>query len=186
MILSAADVVRASGCQREMMSSKKTGIAILSIMGLLWCLVGAITLPHTWRMTVIAGALIVYAALLYANASRPSALTKLDGETFALAVAFEVIGIAAAAGFLLASHQPTYILAAIAVVVGLHFIGMWLATDNKAYLGIAAAMCGVGLASVFLPSPARMQVAGLGSAIVLWVGAAQGINAPAPTVQGTK
>lgn len=155
------------------MNSKKTGIAISSIMGFFWCIIGSITLTHTCRVATIAGAFVATGALLYANVSQSSALTKFNRNIFVLAMAFEIIGIAGAVWLLIAFREPTFIWSAVASIVGLHFIGLWLATDDRTYLGITIAMCGTGLVSALLPFPARMQVAGLASAMVLWLGAAQ-------------
>ena len=170
------------------MSNQKTGVAILSVMGFVWCTAGAILLPPPWRAAATVGASIICGALLYANASGPAVLARLDRRIFALAAAFEIVGIFIAIRFLVISHQATFIPAAIAAIVGLHFVGMWLASDNRTYLGIAAAMCGAGLASVFLSPPARMQVAALASGITLWAGAARGIwkRSAAASENGTR
>jgi hypothetical protein len=161
--------------------SEKTGMAISSIMGFFWCLAGALALPQAGRVGAMAAAFLVSGALLYANASRPTAASKFNRKIFSVAVAFEVVGIAAAVWLLTRSHEPTLIVPVIAVIVGLHFIGMWLATDNRTYLGIAVAMSVAGLGSTLLPFPARMQVAALASAIILWAGAAQRLNKRSPT-----
>ena len=158
------------------MGSKKTGIAILSTMGFLWCLIGAVAFPYAWRMVVALFAFLILVALLYATARKTSAPTKLDGKIFGMSLAFEIGGIIAAVWLLNSFHEPTFILPAITVIVGLHFIGMWFATDNVTYIQIAIAMCGVGPVSAILPFPIRMQVAGLSSAVILWAGAAVGLS----------
>jgi hypothetical protein len=65
---------------------------------------------------------------------------------------------------------------AVGVIVGLHFIGLWMATGSRRFLGIAAAMCAVSVFSASLPVAyayldLRVAVCGFGNAIVLWIGA---------------
>lgn len=72
-----------------------------------------------------------------------------------------------------------YLVPTIGIIVGLHFIGLWRASGETAFLGIAAAMCAVSTAAMVLPDGPvgslnpRALFASYGSALVLWVTAAR-------------
>jgi hypothetical protein len=154
------------------MPGQKRGVIILSVMGCVWCVATAFTLPSAMRSVTIAAALLVTGLLLLAIRSRAFATPgKFDRKIFRLSVVFETIVIFAAIFLLNYFHAAPFILSAIAIIVGLHFIGMWRATDKRMYLGIAAAMCLAGLVAAGLPPPLRFQVSGFGSALSLWIGA---------------
>jgi hypothetical protein len=64
---------------------------------------------------------------------------------------------------------------AIGFIVGLHFLGLWKATDLSLFVWTAAAMCVISVLAALLPAGAqdsgfdrRRVVAGMGCAIVLW------------------
>jgi hypothetical protein len=67
------------------------------------------------------------------------------------------------------------LLPAIGLIVGLHFLGLWKATDLRVFLWTALAMCLVCGVAAFLPGATengnidvRRVVTGLGTALVLW------------------
>ena len=125
------------------------------------------TLLGPERAIVLFGAFITSAILLFANWRRVPTKGRFDHRIFGLAVAFEAVAIVIAINILIRTHQPTFILPAVAAIVGLHFIGMWKATDRPMYLVLCAALCGMGIISAIVSPPARMQLTGFGSGIAL-------------------
>ena len=119
----------------------------------------------------MAAALLMFGLPILRARKRTFPRGKLDRKIFWLSVGFEIVAIIAAGYLLTAAHAPSYILAAIAIIVGLHFIGMWLATGRRDYLAVCAAMCALGVAAFFLTPPLRMLLPGFGSALTLWTAA---------------
>jgi hypothetical protein len=144
--------------------------------GCAWGIVGAMGLPEPWRTSTaclgvgISAALIV--ALVKSRAAQKSQTFR--GSIYAASVAFEAIAIFAAVSLLRRFALPQFIVPAVGIIVGFHFIGLWKATDLSKFLWIAVAMCAVCAFSLLLPGGedfgigARQAVAGLGCAVVLW------------------
>lgn len=122
-------------------------------------------------MAIVAALLVTGLLLLAIGRGAFATPGKFDTKIFRLSVVFETVAIFAAIFLLNYFHAATFILSAIAIIVGLHFVGMWRATDKRMHLEIAAAMCLAGVAAAGLPPPLRYQVAGFGSAFSLWIGA---------------
>jgi len=102
------------------------------------------------------------------TAVMPAQLHKLDGRIFFFSVLFEVVAIFCCLWLLIKLGRSGYIFAAIAVIVGLHFIGMWKASGRKDCLWLAAILCMSGIAATLLPFPVRNQILGLGVSAALW------------------
>ena len=80
---------------------------------------------------------------------------------------------------------PHLLMPAIGFIVGLHFLGLWKATDLQVFLWTAVAMCLVcGIAAFFPGATAtgnvdlRRAVTGLGCAVVLWGASASSLIRP--------
>jgi hypothetical protein len=89
------------------------------------------------------------------------------------------MGIVMAAWLLRHFSLSQFLLPAIGLIVGLHFIGLWRATDLSLFLWTAGALCIVCAVAAFLPGfteiggiDVRQVVAGSGCALVLWVSGA--------------
>lgn len=128
-----------------------------------------------FRTLSIIFAVGISVALIIALVVRPSTLGgKFRGGIYGGAIAFEVVAIIAGSIVLQRPDLQQFILPFVGFVVGLHFIGLWKATDLPLFLWIAAAMCIVCAVAAFLPSSSaagidlRTAVTGLGSALVLW------------------
>ncbi|MFY9646411.1 MAG: hypothetical protein WAK29_14620 [Terriglobales bacterium] len=66
-------------------------------------------------------------------------------------------------------HYPDFILCAIAVIVGVHFIPLARLFQSPFYYGTALAGCAIGLAGLFVSdAKQRQQVVGLSFGILLW------------------
>jgi hypothetical protein len=94
---------------------------------------------------------------------------------YGMAVSFEAGAIFTAIWLLKRFALPQFLLPAIGFIVGLHFLGLWKATDLRNFLWIALSMCTVCGLAAFLPGVTengdvdlRTVAAGLGSALVLW------------------
>jgi hypothetical protein len=97
------------------------------------------------------------------------------GQTYGVAVALEAAGIVMVVWSLRHLSLQQFLLPAIGFVVGLHFIGLWKATDMSLFRWVAGALCTICVVAAFSPSltenggiDVRRVVAGLGCALVLW------------------
>lgn len=158
------------------MNNAAIGATVGTAFGCAWGIVGSLGLPRDARTAGIVVASGISAALIVALVVHPNTLTstKFRGWIYGGAIAFEVIVIILGSIPLQRPSLQQYILPFVGFVVGLHFIGLWKATDLRLFLWIAAAMCLVCVVAAFLPSrrpdgvDLRIAVTGIGSAVVLW------------------
>jgi hypothetical protein len=152
------------------------GAVVGVVFGCAWAIAGAMGLPHPWRAWTAAVSITIPAALCVAlimpHAPRQSGAFR--GRVYGVAVAFEVAGTLVAVWLLNWFSLERFLMPAIGFIVGLHFVGMWKATDRSAFLWIAGAMCIVCGFAAFLPGLAengidvRQAATGMGCALVLW------------------
>jgi hypothetical protein len=144
--------------------------------GLFWLFVGA-NAVHGPAATVIAvaGCLIFALAALWIVLRR----RRTRGRRFAAgyylaAVGAEVVAIVAAQNWLAAHGQKQLLFPVVGIIVGLHFIGLWLATGDRVFAWLTSVMVAINLAALLLPlSPdARRMVSGFGSSAALLVAVA--------------
>ncbi len=158
------------------MSNATIGATVGAAFGCAWGIVGSLGLPPRFRTLSMIFAAAISLALIIALVVHPSSLDskKFRGGIYGGAIAFEVLAIIAGSIVLQPPGLQQFILPFVGFVVGLHFIGLWKATDLPLFLWIAAAMCLVCAVAAFLPSRSatgvdvRTAVTGLGSALVLW------------------
>jgi len=156
----------------ETRSSRPVGATIGLVFGGLWWLLGAQVLPAPWPAPAAALGFAVSAGLIFLVWRRRGiaggGTAMFRSRMYIAAVALEVAAIA------LASHlvPPAQMNPAVGVIVGLHFIGLWMASGARRFLWIAAGMCAVSAASALLPPGPREAACGFGNALVLWVFAA--------------
>jgi hypothetical protein len=150
--------------------------------GGLWCWLGASGLPAAWQAPVgIAGlllSLVLIARLWRMETLAGSGNAMFGRRAYLIAVALEIVAIV-----IFTNLAPRYgwqdqLIPAVGIIVGLHFIGLWQATQMRRFLWIAGGMVAVSLASAFLPHAwngfdPRDAVCGFGNALVLWFGASQ-------------
>jgi hypothetical protein len=152
--------------------NRRTGVIILSVAAALWCSLTSPSLPEAWRIPIVATGLLISGALIALAVKRGSENSgPFHLKIFWLSVGFEAVAIPLAIHFLIAAHQAAFILPVLTIIVGLHFVGMWLALERRLHLAICFGMCAAGLIAIFLTPPLRMQVAGFGSALTLWLAA---------------
>ena len=149
--------------------------------GCAWAIAGATAMPSPWRAWVIGLSMAISAALIVALAASPAPheQSTFRGQVYGLTVALEVAGIIMVVSLLKYFALAKFLLPAIGFVVGLHFVGLWKATDLSLFLWTAAAMCIVCFGAALLAGSGGSEgidisriVCGLGCALVLWVAGA--------------
>jgi hypothetical protein len=161
--------------------ARSIGGSVGLFFGGLWCLIGALALPKAWQIPVAIAGFVVSAAMII-RLWRASAVAGASAITFGrkgytIAVALEVAAIAVAVNLLPRYGLTAYFIPVLGIVVGLHFIGLWVATGMSRHttslLWIAGGMVAVSALSAFLP-PAwhgfnpRDVACGFANALVLW------------------
>ena len=145
--------------------------------GCAWGVAGASALPRPWQAWAIGSSIGISVVLILALAlpHRQRLPVTFRGHVYGIAIAFEVAAILATICLLRLFARPHFLMPAIGFIVGLHFLGLWKATDLQVFLWTALALCIVCGLAAFLPGATengdvnvRQAVAGLGSALVLW------------------
>jgi hypothetical protein len=172
-----------SKAARKEMSGASIGALVGVFFGCAWGLVGAAGLPSQERpLGIVVGLVISLAlAILLVTHRSPAGASPgvFRGALYGAAVAFEVVAILATVWVLRYWGLEGLLVPAIGFIVGLHFVGLWKATDLIVFAWVAVAMCVVCLVAAALPGSAaagdatnlRQAVAGWGCAIVLWIAA---------------
>lgn len=158
------------------MNNAAIGATVGAAFGCAWGIVGSLGLPPEFRTAGIVVAAGISAALIIALVVHPNTLasTKFRGLIYGGAIVFEVVVIIVGSIPLQKPSLQRFILPFVGFVVGLHFIGLWKATDLRLFLWIAGAMCLVCVVAAFLPSrrpdgvDMQIAVTGMGCAVVLW------------------
>ncbi len=159
------------------MDGPTIGSVVGVAFGCAWGIAGATALPRPCQAWALASCIGISAVLIVAltlpHKQRPSGTFR--GHIYGMTVAFEAAAILATIWLLKRFAQPQFLLPAIGFIVGLHFLGLWKATDLRVFLWTALAMCLVCGLAASLPGgtendnvDVRRVVAGLGSALVLW------------------
>ncbi len=145
---------------------------IVAAFGGVWCLYGASRLPGR-RRAIAAVAAVVISVVLIAGGIHHTGVVGREFllPTYYAAVAFEAIAIIVVVAVMRRSNRVTMIGPSIAIIVGLHFIGLFLATGDALFLWLCAALCAVGIGAVLRQPSSRAMAAGFGSALVLWAAA---------------
>jgi len=143
--------------------------------GGLWSVLGAMALPQHWMMPAVVIGLLVTVFLLVQrcrNAGSGSSLFRR--RAYIVAVVLEVTGLYLAMLLLKKYELEPFFVQALAFVVGLHFIGLWVASGQRRYLWLCLNMCIVSLIGIILPDGASGQLnlrnvfTAYGCAIALW------------------
>jgi hypothetical protein len=148
--------------------------------GTFWALLGAFALPRPYNRIGCAVAVVIALFFLVrvwrVEQSNAAARPRFKMSIYLAAVAAELLAMYAAAVLLPRFGAQQQIYSAIGCIVGLHFIGLWLATRSSQFLRITAGMCLVSLLSMIVPFTwhtigLRYLLLGAGNAIVLWLAA---------------
>ena len=150
----------------------------------LWSVLGALALQNGLRGAAMAAGLVISAYLILrlwrsrAQANEGTAMFRR--RAYAVAVVLEIAALYAVALLLPRYGLRAWMIPAVGVVVGLHFIGLWKASGHARFLWIAGCMTAVSVLSLALPptpllfaANARDAVCGYGNALVLWLFAGQ-------------
>jgi hypothetical protein len=163
---------------------RRRGTLVLSVFALVWAFAGASGLA--WSAAALAVEIVavpltaVAIFLAYRKGAAPSPRTVSLPGNWARAVGIvnivEVVAVFAVIAASNASGRPEFIPAAIALVVGLHFIPLARFYDQWQYKGTAVllsvvAALGFALIAAGLPGESVRAVVGTACAVVLWVSA---------------
>jgi len=153
------------------------GAIICVLFAGVWGAAGAAGLPRRRRRAAMVLSAALSAAILVALILWPPSDPQqgtFRSRIYEITIAAEAIPILAAIVILRRISRRDLLLPVIGLIVGLHFIGMWMTTDLPVFLAVAAAMCAFSALSLLLArgndsgwSP-RRSVAGFGCAAVLW------------------
>lgn len=155
----------------------------------MWGLNGSLALPDGWQVAatavvvLITLVLISAAVILNRNAPRfPSdtsvpPISPFRTTAYRLAVAAMLLAIPIAGRVLTLRGQGDAIMPVVAIIVGLHFIGLVPAFQSGIFAWVAGAFCILGFTALFLPVHVgetgalelRYAVVGLGCALILWL-----------------
>jgi hypothetical protein len=146
--------------------------------GGLWSVLGAMALPHQRRVPAIVVGLLVTAVLVVERCRKAASGSSLfRRRAYVVAVALEVAGLYLAMSLLKRYGLEAFFVQALGFVVGLHFIGLWMASGQRRYLWLCVSMCVVSLMGALLPSASsghfnvRNAFTAYGCAVALWVAA---------------
>ena len=162
---------------RLKMDAPNIGPVVGVAFGCAWGVAGATALPPPWQAWGIGSSIAISAVLIVALTlpHKQRHLGTFRGHIYGIAVAFEVAAIFGTIWLLRQFALSQFLLPAIAFIVGLHFLGLWKATDLRVFLWTALAMCFVCGVAALLPGATangnldvRRVVTGLGTALVLW------------------
>lgn len=165
------------------------GAAVLFFFGAVWLLLGLYKgrfSPWWLRAALLVAGLALAASIgvLTSRASylthvvpqpkaEPAAAGRQTGSRFGLIVGVEGAAILLAVVLLNATHHSDYIVCAIALIVGLHFLPLASLFGAFVYYATGLLGCVIGIAGFFVPEPVlRHRVVGLSFGLLLWTTAA--------------
>lgn len=153
--------------------------------GGVWSVLGAMALARSWRVpAIIAGVLFTLLLLVGRWRSAGSGVGLFRRRAYLVAVALELAGINVAVVLLRKYGLESFLVQALGLVVGLHFIGLWAACGDRRYLWICGGMCICSLLGTMLPDAApgtlnaRDAVTAYGCAFTLWFAACPALHGP--------
>jgi len=153
-----------------------TGTIIMSFFATIWFALGMLGAGASWPVALIGvpvSALTILAAVLARRGAPPrsAAEEKRVGTVIGWASGFEGVMIPVACAACGVVGRPDLIMAAIALIVGLHFLPIAYFLHKPGFYVSAFAIMGIGIGGVAaLPAGAlRSALIGPNVAVVLWV-----------------
>ena len=146
------------------------GYLIALAFAVYWLDVGASAVGgSTGTIVLIAGAIILLGALarVWLHRHRPTSLVRFSWGWYFVALGAEIVAMNVAILTLPKDFLAGYQAPVIGTIVGLHFIGLWLASRMPRFLTLSVAMTALNLAAFALPPNGAPVLAGLGSAALL-------------------
>ena len=166
------------------MSFEVVGEFIGCIAATVWGLAATSAAPKNWRplcLTLIwsiDAALLATALVLKQVPGNSPSTHPFAGGLYGVDVLIEVIAILATVGVLRRFRQQRFISPAVGLIVGLHFVGLWCASEMPVFLWLACALC-VAAALAFAlggrlghlrgVEDGYRLLTGSGSALVFWI-----------------
>jgi len=148
------------------------GLWVLAIMAAVWA-AASIVVGQYPIWLVVPPIAISLALLLWARRQPVGTGNPVEGShvgrVVGIATGVEGVAIFLVANVLVNLHQPTLVMPAIAIVVGLHFIPLARWIPVRPYYWTAAGLIAVGLAAAWVAPTERAIVTGIGAALVLWI-----------------
>ena len=137
--------------------------------GWLWLVIGASATGAAQRPIVLAGSLLFAGAAFQLVRRGRGGSGRFAGRYYLAAVIGEVAAIALAQNWLAAHHREDLLFPVVGIIVGLHFIGLWLAWRRVQFLWLTGAMVAINLLALLLPlaTRSRTMLSGLGSSAAL-------------------
>lgn len=150
------------------LNGPQVGLIVVAFFGALWAAVGASALRS--RQCVGVTALAIVIAIILAIQFPRLRVTGgyFHSGIYVYSVLFEVIAIAIAIVLIRRFADRSFIPPVIAIIVGLHFVGLRGATGEDIFVWIAVAMCVFGAVAALSSRRLRLPIAGFGSALALW------------------
>lgn len=142
--------------------------------GILWLLIGASAAGVAAGIVVVCVGLLVFAfVILRVRRQLARQRQPYIRSYYMSSVAAEVAAISAVQLWLANHAREDLLWPAVGVIVGVHFIGLWLASSDRRYLCLTGAMVALNLAALLLPvsTRERIMISGFGSSASLLVAA---------------
>ncbi|WP_226895812.1 hypothetical protein [Polymorphobacter sp. PAMC 29334] len=137
-----------------------------------WHVAGlALTAPFLTFAAI--GSIATYVIRLSGDGIRPSAMVK---RAIIWSSVGEGIGLFMASNIVIMLHRPEFLLPAMALVVGLHFLPIAFAAAFPPFYVLGAVMIAFGFAGLVVRAPAGGEISGVMAAAGLWIAAAIAIG----------
>lgn len=150
------------------------GNAVLVIMAAVWCELGFFLTraPVAWFVVPPIISVVVFMAARRVFARLPARSAEEErriGRLIGLWSAAEGIGFAIVGTALANTGLPALIPAALAVIVGMHFLPLARGMPNRLYYATGIAMIGAGVANILAPDGFGVRALTVACGAVLWV-----------------
>lgn len=148
--------------------SARIGAIIGLFFALVWLNVGLQAMAGPWRIAVGAAGVIATIVAGVRAWRRPLDTGRFDRKWYLIAVAGELAAMALVGALFDFHDAPSIMWAIIGIIVGLHFIGLWRAVDDRRFLWLAGGMTAINIIALALTPGAGMQMlTGFGSSAAL-------------------
>ena len=160
-----------AGATRRKSRGGVIGGLIALAFGWLWLLAGSSAAGSAGTPILIGGSVLFALAAWRAVTRGQPGKGRFNTGYYIAAVVAEVVAIAASQLWLTAHQRGDLLFPVVGIIVGLHFIGLWLAWRREAFLWLTGAMVAINLLALLLPlsTPARTMLSGFGSSASLLV-----------------
>ena len=153
---------------------RATGIILMSLFGAAWAwLAAGVISAQPAQMVRLAAIVIsiglIVCAVLVHRRNRGGLRRTLDHRLMWIVIGGEFLILIVGANLLVRSPYRDWLMPAVALVVGLHFLPLAKAAQLPLYLVTGAAITVVAIISALFKEPIRTLMVGLGAASSLWI-----------------